>query len=195
MKIFPVLLLVSSFGGSYALCFCSDVKFIRPADVLSAKHLEEKEVFPYEIPMDMLPGAVSGNDGWHSSLGATGHLYHSSVEVLAVLGVASHAQLLVRRWRTWMSGFWRVSNILNYVTVLPRGLQYSQCCFNGDKIEISNFNTSLIAPCCRLRFNIARKEFTSCPSAEGSPSEVPELFVPLQCFVPFAHAVVERWEL
>jgi len=93
------------------------------------------------------------------------------------------------------SGFWRVSNILNYVTVLPRGLQYSQCCFNGDKIEISNFNTSLIAPCCRLRFNIARKEFTSCPSAEGSPSEVPELFVPLQCFVPFAHAVVERWEL
>lgn len=100
MKIFIVLLLVSSFGGSYALCFCSDVKFIRPADVLPAKHLEEKEVFPYGIPMDMLPGAVSGNDG--RPLDATGHLYHSNLEVLVVLGVASRAQLLVRRWRTWI---------------------------------------------------------------------------------------------
>lgn len=53
------------------------------------------------------------------------------------------------------NGFWRVSNILNYVTVLPRGLQYSQCGFKGDKIEISNFNTSLIVSCSRLQFNVA----------------------------------------
>lgn len=34
------------------------VKFIRHADVLPAKHLEEKEVFPYESPMDTLPRAL-----------------------------------------------------------------------------------------------------------------------------------------
>lgn len=34
------------------------VKFIRPADVLPAEHLEEEEVFPYEIPMDTLLRAL-----------------------------------------------------------------------------------------------------------------------------------------
>lgn len=38
------------------------VKFIRPADVLPAKHLEGKEVFPYGVPMDALLEALSENN-------------------------------------------------------------------------------------------------------------------------------------
>lgn len=59
MNIFIVLLLVSSFGSSYALCFCSyDCKIHKACRCLAAKHLEEKEVFPYEIPTDTLPRAL-----------------------------------------------------------------------------------------------------------------------------------------
>jgi len=37
------------------------VKFIRPADVLAAKHLEEKEAFLYKIPTHTLLRALGEN--------------------------------------------------------------------------------------------------------------------------------------